>query len=111
MQAVFMRVSPACFVGLPSPSRDRDGIGRREPIGTSYETWIIPELSITTVALTSQFWARPALARRDRRVASLVAYPGIGTFEPSHCNPGLGQGGTAKKRYPYLYPVEWGCAR
>ena len=44
-----------------------------------------------TATLTSQVWARPALVRRDWGVASLVAYPWIGTFELSHCNPGLGQ--------------------
>jgi hypothetical protein len=46
------------------------------------------------------------LARRDWYIASLATYAGIGTFELSHCNPGLGQGGTAKKRHPYLDPVE-----
>jgi hypothetical protein len=47
--------------GLPSPSRDRDGIGRRDIAGIHCGRYSITEVS----SLYSCFACQPALVRRD----------------------------------------------
>ncbi len=56
--------NPDYMRGPPSPSRDRDGIGRREVSGISYDHYIISQLNSICSCLISQVWARGIIKKK-----------------------------------------------